>query len=54
MSTQILALKRINKDIKEIEQNPNLEKIIKNKLIERIIILDSNKKGNVLEFKNII
>ena len=41
-------------NIKEIEQNPNLEKIIKNKLIERIIILDSNKKENVLKLKKII
>ena len=41
-------------NIKEIEQNPNLEKIIKNKLIERIIILDSNQKGKILEYKNII
>lgn len=40
-------------NMKEIEQNPNLEKIVRNKLIERIIVLDPNKKGNVLEVRNI-
>ena len=35
--------------IKEIKQNPNLNKIIQNKLIQKIIVLDSINKGQVIE-----
>jgi stage III sporulation protein AA len=35
--------------IKEIKENPNLSKLIQNKLIQKIIVLDSINKGQVLE-----
>lgn len=35
--------------IKELMQNENLKKIIEDKLIERIIILDSMNKGKIKE-----
>ena len=35
--------------IKEIKENPNLNKIIQNKLIQKIIVLDSINKGQVIE-----
>lgn len=36
-------------NIKEIKENPNLSKLIQNKLIQKIIVLDSINKGQVLE-----
>ncbi len=35
--------------IKEIKENPNLSKLIQNNLIQKIIVLDSINKGQVLE-----
>ncbi len=36
-------------NIKEIKENPNLSKLIQNKLIQKIIVLDVINKGQVLE-----
>lgn len=35
--------------IEEVTQNPNLKRIIDNKLIKKVIVLDPNKKGKIKE-----
>ena len=41
-------------NIEEIRQNPNLNKLIVNKKIQRIIILDSINKGKIKQVEKIV